>query len=55
MNVSEGEDLEGDDRRRFLASCGKFAVVTPPAIALLLSTSLTSEAIAGSGGILSSR
>jgi len=39
-----------DDRRKFLATCGKFAVVTPPAITVLLSTSLNSEAIAHSGG-----
>ena len=38
------------DRRKFLASCGKFAVVTPPAITLLLSTSLNSTAVAGSSG-----
>lgn len=38
------------DRRKFLASCGKFAVVTPPAITMLLSTRLTSDAIAHSGG-----
>jgi hypothetical protein len=39
-----------DDRRKFLASCGKFAVVTPPAITMLLSTSLNSTAVAHSGG-----
>jgi hypothetical protein len=39
-----------DDRRKFLASCGKFAVVTPPAITLLLSASLNSTAVARSGG-----
>ncbi|WP_425908237.1 hypothetical protein [Nitrobacter sp. TKz-YC02] len=39
-----------NDRRKFLASCGKFAVVTPPAITMLLSTSLNSTAIASSGG-----
>ena len=39
-----------DDRRKFLAACGKFAVVTPPALTVLLSTSLNSDAIAGSGG-----
>jgi hypothetical protein len=39
-----------DDRRKFLANCGKFAVVTPPAITMLLSTSLNSTAIAHSGG-----
>jgi hypothetical protein len=38
-----------DDRREFLKTCGRFAAVTPPAITLLLSTSLTSEAIAASG------
>jgi hypothetical protein len=31
-----------DDRREFLKKCGKFAAVTPPAVTLLLSTSLTS-------------
>lgn len=39
-----------EDRRRFLQSCGRFAVTVPPAITILLSTSLTSEAIAASGG-----
>lgn len=38
------------DRRTFLAACGRFSAVTPPAITLLLSTSLTSSAIAKSGG-----
>jgi hypothetical protein len=33
-----------------LETCGKFAVVTSPAITLLLSTSLNSTAIAHSGG-----
>ena len=40
-------ELDGD-RRKFLAACGRFAVVTPPAVTLLLSTSLHSEAIARS-------
>ncbi|MCK1304717.1 MULTISPECIES: hypothetical protein [unclassified Bradyrhizobium] len=40
---------QDDDRREFLKTCGKFAAVTPPAITLLLSTSLTSDAIAHSG------
>jgi hypothetical protein len=39
-----------DDRRQFIAACGKFAIVTPPAITLLLSTSLNSTAIASSSG-----
>ncbi len=42
-----GDDLE---RRKFLATCGKFAVVTSPAVTTLLSTSLTSNAIAKSHG-----
>lgn len=43
-------DQADKDRRKFLASCGKFAVVTPPAITLLLSTSLNSTAVANSNG-----
>src|SRR5215813_3126256 len=42
---------EAEDRRKFLISCGRFAAVTPPAITLLLSTSLTSTAIAYSGAV----
>ena len=38
------------DRRKFIAALGRFSVVTPPAIALLLSTTLNSPAIAVSGG-----
>lgn len=37
------------DRRAFLSTAGKFAVVTPPAMGLLLSTTMTSSAIARSG------
>jgi hypothetical protein len=56
MTLNEGDPLVDtgtpldDDRRKFLASCGKFAAVTPPVITMLLSTSLNSTAIAGSGG-----
>ncbi|BBO13416.1 hypothetical protein TM102_48860 [Bradyrhizobium sp. TM102] len=42
---------EDDDRRAFLKTCGRFAAVTPPVMTLLLSTSLTSKAIARSGGL----
>ena len=38
------------ERRDFLKLAGKAAVVTPPAMSLLLSTSLDSNAIAGSDG-----
>jgi hypothetical protein len=48
--MNEAEAASSADRRKFLAACGKFAVVTPPAITLLLSTSLNSTAIAHSGG-----
>jgi uncharacterized membrane protein len=48
-SVDTGAPLD-DERRKFLAACGKFAVVTPPAVTLLLSTSLNSKAIAQSGG-----
>jgi hypothetical protein len=49
LPVDTGTPLD-DDRRKFLAACGRFAVVTPPALTLLLSTSLNSKAIARSGG-----
>ena len=42
-------DREITARRRFLASCGKFAVVTPPAIALMLSATEHNYAAALSG------
>jgi hypothetical protein len=38
-----------EDRRAFLKAAGRFAAVTPPAITMLLSTGLTSGAIAASG------
>jgi hypothetical protein len=41
---------QDEDRRKFLATCGRFAAVTPPVITVLLSTSLTSNAVAGSMG-----
>ncbi|MEH2508918.1 hypothetical protein V1291_000272 [Nitrobacteraceae bacterium AZCC 1564] len=51
MSENHNTPDQGDaDRRKFLASCGKFAVVTPPAITLLLSTSLNSTAVAASNG-----
>jgi len=48
--MEDREQQEIEDRRNFLKSAGRFAAVTPPAITLLLSTSLTSDAIAHSGG-----
>lgn len=36
-------------RRNFLASCGKFAVVTPPAVTLMLAAAERNYAVAASG------
>lgn len=46
-NILAGGD---EDRRDFLKSCGRFAVTVPPVMTVLLSTSLTSPAIAQSVG-----
>ena len=43
----ESEKVEA--RRRFLATCGKFAVITPPAMTVLLSSTAQNYAVAGSG------
>ena len=47
MSNSENATEVGSiaDERRFLAACGKFAMITPPRIIVLLSTSLTSNAL----------
>ena len=39
-----------EDRRRFLMNCGRFAATVPPAMTIMLSTSLSSTAIAASAG-----
>lgn len=38
------------DRRAFLTTCGKYAITVPPVMTVLLSTTLSSPAIAKSGG-----
>lgn len=43
------KDALVEARRRFLATCGKFAVATPPAVALLLAASKRSYAQFASG------
>jgi len=48
--IPEGLETEAQARRDFLKKAGRFAVVTPPAITLLLGTSLSSRAIAKSNG-----
>jgi hypothetical protein len=39
-----------EDRREFLKACGKFASITPPALALLMSTTLKAQASSHRGG-----
>lgn len=48
--MSEERSEEGEDRRAFLAAAGKFALVVPPAMTVLLSTTMNSNAIAQSAG-----
>ncbi|NRG17881.1 hypothetical protein HPQ64_09290 [Rhizobiales bacterium] len=43
-------DQTDQGRREFLARAGRFAAFTPPAVTLLLHTTMNSPAIAGSGG-----
>jgi hypothetical protein len=47
--TSRPEGEADEDRRKFLAACVKFALATPPAVTVLLSTSLHSSAVARSG------
>lgn len=49
-DTQHSESDHRDDRRQFLADCGKFAVTVTPAMSVLLSTSLVSPALAASGG-----
>jgi hypothetical protein len=45
MTISNPDDDQEEDRRKFLATCEKrFAAVTPPTITVLLSTSLATKA-----------
>lgn len=46
----EASDAALEARRRFLATCGKFAIATPPAVSLILSQTRSSYATASSGG-----
>jgi hypothetical protein len=43
------EEAFVEDRRRFLQTCGRFAIVTPPTITLLLASGQQNFAVAGSG------
>jgi len=46
---AEGEAARAA-RRQFLNACGRFAIATPPAVALLLAASKRKYAVAQSGG-----
>ena len=48
--AAQNEPRLEDNRRTFLKKCGTFALVTPPAVTFLLSTSMSSKAIAASSG-----
>src|SRR5258705_10033291 len=48
------QDKLVEDRRRFLASCGRFAMITPPTMTLLLALGRENFAVAGSGSAGSS-
>lgn len=50
MNEREREDRVEHDRRTFLNTFGKAAIVAPPVITMMLSTSMASPAIAASTG-----
>ncbi|MEX2451066.1 MAG: hypothetical protein WD407_09445 [Rhodospirillales bacterium] len=49
MNTDTNKTDIATDRRKFLSKCGKFAIVTPPIVTMLLSTSMSSKAVAQSG------
>jgi hypothetical protein len=50
LDGTQPETARQEDRRKFLAACGRFAAVTPPMLTLLVSTSVNTDAIAKSGG-----
>jgi hypothetical protein len=49
MSDQENRNAAERDRRAFLVSAGKFAVAVPPVMTVLLSTTMSSTAIAQSG------
>lgn len=49
MSIEDGLNRAAADRRQFLSAAGKFAVIVPPTMTVLLSTSMSSSAIAASG------
>lgn len=49
QNDDQAATPHTEARRKFLASCGKFAALTPPAVTLLLSAADANYAVAFSG------
>ncbi len=49
MDRHDQSENIGPSRREFVEGCGKYAVVAPPVLTFLLSTTLSSGAIAKSG------
>ena len=49
VEKNETEEV-ANDRREFVKAAGKLALLAPPAMTFLLSTSMSSDAIAASGG-----
>jgi len=49
MDRQDQSENVGPSRREFVEGCGKFAAVAPPVLTFLLSTTMTSGAIAKSG------
>ena len=54
QQIKSNADRSLSARREFLAKCGRLAVVTPPAVTLMLAASQRNFAIAQSGGAPSS-
>ena len=44
------DPVSSPERRDFIKGLGKFAVLTPPAVAVLLDVTMNSPAVAASGG-----
>jgi len=51
MSEREPISADGAERRSFLAAAGRFAIVVPPAMTVLLATTMSSPAIAASGDV----
>jgi hypothetical protein len=48
-NIEQDDERQKSDRRSFLEQCGRFAIVTPPVVTLMLATDSTKKALAASG------